>query len=43
VSSPTLTNLASPTLVISPALSIADWSTIDNTYQINVTTTNQVI
>jgi hypothetical protein len=43
VSSSSLTNFASPTLVISPTLSVADWSQIDNTYQINVTTTNQVI
>jgi hypothetical protein len=43
VSSPSLTNFASPTLVVSPALSVADWSQVDNTYQINVAATNQVI
>jgi hypothetical protein len=43
VLSPSLTNFASPTLIVSSALSIADWSQIDNTYQINVAATNQVI
>jgi hypothetical protein len=43
VSSSSLTNFASPTLIISPALSIADWSQIDNTYQINVAAANQII
>jgi hypothetical protein len=43
VSSPTLTNFASPTLIVSPALSIADWLQIDNTYQINIAAANQVI
>jgi hypothetical protein len=43
VSSPSLTNFASPTLVISLTLSVADWSQVDNTYQINVATANQVI
>ena len=43
VSSPSLTNFASPTLVVSPALSVADWSQVDNTYQINVAAASQVI
>jgi hypothetical protein len=43
VSSPSLTNFASLTLVVSPALSVADWSQVDNTYQINVAAANQVI
>jgi hypothetical protein len=43
VSSPSLTNFASPTLIVSPALSIADWSQVDNIYQINIAAANQVI
>jgi hypothetical protein len=41
--SPSFTNFTSPTLVISSALSIANWLQIDNTYQINIAAANQVI
>ena len=39
MSSPSLTT----TVITSPALSVASWSNLDNVYQLNVATANQVI